>query len=135
MRSWGLAITLAGWMCALLGCGGGDGKLNVTGKIVRSGTPLTVPDEEYVRVTFFPMTDDGSPPKNTYAANYERSNGTFRAIGGDGKGIPHGKYRVAVEHIKDGGDALKGAYDGDRSPLIFQIDRSAKPLVIDLQKK
>lgn len=117
------------------GCSRSDGKLNVSGKVLKSGSPLTVPEEEYVRVTFFPITADGGPPKNTYAADYNRTSGTFRAVGGDGKGVPPGKYRVAVEHVKKGGDALKGAYDGDRSPIVVDIDRKTKPLVIDLDNK
>src|SRR3982750_1503551 len=116
--------------CVVAGCGQTDGKLNVTGKVVKGGAPLRVPEEEYVRVTFFPVTDNGGPPKNTYAASFNRSEGTFRALGGDGHGIPPGKYRVAVEHVKKGGDALKGAYDGDRSPLVFDIDRKTGPLVL-----
>ncbi len=122
-------------LCVLAGCGANDGKMNVTGKVLKGGAPLSVPEEEYVRVTFFPVTDGGAPPKNTYAASYDRGAGTFKAIGADGKGIPPGKYRVAVEHLKGRGDALKGAYDGDRSPLVFDIDRKTGPLVLDLDKK
>jgi hypothetical protein len=133
LRRISLAFILC--FCSIAGCGKSDGKLNVTGKVVRGGAPLKVPEEEYVRVTFFPVTTDGGPPKNTYAASFNRADGTFRALGGDGHGIPPGKYRLAVEHVKKGGDALKGAYDGDRSPLVFEIDRSTKPLVIDLDKK
>src|SRR5438105_2381349 len=62
------------FLCSVAGCGRSDGKLNVTGKVVKGGAPLTVPEEEYVRVTFFPVTDDGSPPKNTYATDFNRSN-------------------------------------------------------------
>src|SRR5438067_2358897 len=118
-----------GWLSILclgmvVGCSRGDGKLKVTGTVLKGGAPLKVPEEEYVRVTFFPVTPDGGPPKNTYAADFNRGSGTFRATGGDGKGIPPGKYRVAVEHLKNGGDALKGAFDGDRSPFVFEIDRT-----------
>jgi hypothetical protein len=122
-------------LCLLAGCGRSDGKLNVTGKVFKAGAPLRVPEEEYVRVTFFPVTSDGVPPKNTYAASFNRADGTFRALGGDGHGIPPGKYRVAIEHVKKGGDALRGAYDGDRSPLVFDIDRKTGPLVLELDKK
>jgi hypothetical protein len=114
------------------GCGKSDGKLKISGQITKAGTPFTVPDDEYVRVTFFPVTSDGSPLKNTYAANYNGKDASFQAIGGDGHGIPPGKYRVAVEHEKKGGDAFRGKYDGDRSPFEFEIDQSTKPLVIDL---
>jgi len=130
-----ISLALIVCLAGIAGCGKSDGKLNVTGKVVKSGAPLKVPEEEYVRVTFFPVTTDGGPPKNTYAADFNRADGTFRAVGGDGHGIPPGKYRVAVEHVKKGGDALKGAYDGDRSPLVFDIDRKTGPLVLDLDKK
>ena len=128
------SIALLG-VYVLLGCTRSDGKLNITGKVLKNGAPLRVPEEEYVRITFFPVTADSSPPKNTYAADYDRGSGTFRATGGDGKGVPPGKYRVAVEHVKNGGDALKGAYDGDRSPILVDVDRQTRPLVIDLDKK
>jgi hypothetical protein len=131
------------WICLVLvlvatgvaGCGRGDGKLNVIGKVLKGGAPLTVPEEEYVRVTFFPVTEDGSAPKNTYAAIFNRGDGTFRALGGDGKGVPPGKYRIAIEYLKNGRDALKGAYDGDRSPFVFEVNRKTKSLTIDLDKK
>jgi hypothetical protein len=94
-----------------------------------------VPEEEYVRVTFFPVTADGKPPKNTYAATYNGTDGTFQAVGPDGKGIPPGKYRIAVEH-EDARrkDVLRGAYDGDRSPFVFDVDARTKEIVIDLEK-
>jgi hypothetical protein len=131
----GISLAVIVCLSGIAGCGKSDGKLNVTGKVVKGGAPLKVPEEEYVRVTFFPVTADGGPPKNTYASNFNRADGTFRAVGGDGQGVPPGKYRVAVEHVKKGGDALKGAYDGDRSPLMFEIDRKTGPLLLDLDKK
>jgi hypothetical protein len=131
LRGWN--VLLCASIIATAACNRSD-KLQITGKVLRGGAPLTVPDDEYVRITFFPVTE-GGPPKNTYAASYNSKNGTFRAIGGDGQGIPPGKYRVAVEHEKNRRDLLKGAFDGDRSPFTFDIDRGTKPLVIDLDKK
>jgi hypothetical protein len=125
-------ILFSAFLVLSVGCGQSDGKLKISGKVTKAGTPFTVPDDEYVRVTFFPVTSDGGPPKNTYAANYNGNDASFQAIGGDGHGIPPGKYRVAVEHEKKGGDAFKGKYDGDRSPFEFEIDQTTKPLVIDL---
>jgi hypothetical protein len=111
-----------------------DGKLQVTGKVLKGGAPLSVPEDEYVRITFFPVTE-GGPPKNTYAASYNHKDGTFRATGADGQGIPPGKYRIAVEHEKNRRDLLKGAYDGDRSPFVFDVGPTTRQLVIDLDKK
>ena len=116
------------------GCGG-DGRLNVKGRIVKGETPFTVPEEEYIRVTFFPVTSDGRPPLNTYAATYNREDGTFRAVGPDGKGIPPGKYRIAVEHEAKKKDMFRGAYDGDRSPFVFDVDSSLKEIVINIDNK
>jgi len=122
-------------LCVTSGCSRGDAKLKVSGKILKGGAAFTVPEEEYVRVTFFPVTADGGPPKNTYAASYNGKDGFFHAIGGDGLGIPPGKYRVAIEHEKKGGDAFQGRYDGDRSPFEFDVDRNTKPLIIELDRK
>ena len=56
------------------------------------------------------------------------------AVGGDGRGIPPGKYRVAIELNRKKKDAFKGTYDGDRSPFVFDIDANTKEIVIDLDK-
>jgi hypothetical protein len=129
-----LLLIAALGLLVLCGCGG-DGRLNARGRIVKGGTPFTVPEDEYVRVTFFPVTADGSPPRNTYAASYNGTDGTFRAVGPDGKGIPPGKYRIAIAHEGKRKDQFNGAYDGDRSPFVFDIDSSTKEMVIDLDRK
>jgi hypothetical protein len=135
MRKLLLAFASLCLLVLLSGCGG-PGRLNARGRIVKGGAPYTVPEKEYVRVTFFPVTADGKPPQNTYAAVYERSDGTFRAVGPDGKGIPPGKYRIAVEHQGPRrADVLKGAYDGDRSPFVFDVDASTNEIVIDLDRR
>jgi hypothetical protein len=128
LRHWLVLILLVTVFAAC----SGEGRLNITGKVLKGGAPLAVPDDEYVRVTFFPISDDGGPPKNTYAASYDAKSATFRAVGPDGLGIPPGNYRVAVEHEKGRRDLFKGAYDGDRSPFVFDIDLQTKLLVIDL---
>ncbi len=123
-------------LVVLCGCGANDGRLNARGRIVKGGTPVTVGEDEYIRVTFFPVTADGRPPKNTYAASYDGTKGTFQAVGPDGKGIPPGKYRIAVEH--EGAkrkDQFHGAFDGDRSPFVFDVDSNTKEIVIDLDKR
>ena len=128
------ALTAALCLLVLAGCGG-DGRLKPRGRIVKGGAAFTVPEDDYLRVTFFPVTSDGRPPKNTYAATSNGSDGTFQAVGPDGKGIPPGKYRIALEYEgKKKKDIFKGAYDGDRSRFVFDIDSSTKELVLDLDK-
>jgi hypothetical protein len=119
-------------LCLVLLSGCGDGRVNAKGRVVKGGAAFTVPEEEYVRVTFFPVTVDGKPPLNTYAATYNGADGTFRAVGADGKGIPPGKYRVAIEHQRKKKDLFKGAYDGDRSPFVYDVDGGTREIVIDL---
>jgi hypothetical protein len=132
IRKWFAAALVAGALC---GCSNGDGRLTTKGRIVKGGAPFTVTEPEFVRVTFFPMTSDGAPPRNTYLAAFSPSDGTFRAVGPDGKGLPPGKYRIAVEHNRKRSDLFKGAYDGDRSPFVFDIDSSTPEIVIDLDAK
>jgi hypothetical protein len=123
--------TAALCLLVLSGCGG-DGRLNAKGRIVKGGAPFTVPEGEYVRVIFFPVTSDGQPPKNTYIAAYDRADGTFKAVGPDGKGIPPGKYRIALEHLRKKQDLFRGAFDGDRSPVVRDVSGGSKEIVIDL---
>ena len=101
---------------------------------MKAGAPFTVPAEEYVRVTFFPVTVDGKPPANTYAASYNGAEGTFQAVGPDGRGIPPGKYRLAVAHERKRKDLFRGAFDGDRSPFVFDIN-DTNEIIIDLNHK
>src|SRR3954454_4870725 len=86
-------------LVALVLCGcGGDGKFQARGQVLKGGTPFTVPDEEYVRITFHPIPADGTRATHTYVAVYSNNKGTFKVVGADGRGLPPGKYRAAVEH-------------------------------------
>jgi hypothetical protein len=115
------------------GCSG-DNRLNVKGRLLKSGAPLKLQDPDFVRVIFFPVTTNGRPPANTYLAAVDDAEGTFEAVGPDGRGVPPGKYRIAIELNRTRKDALKGAFDGDRSPFVFDIDAGTPELVIDLDK-
>lgn len=126
----GVAILLT-----LAGCNKGDGRLNAKGRVLKGGMPFTVQAPEFVRVIFFPVMPEGGPPRNTYIADFNPSEGTFRAVGPDGNGIPPGKYRIAIEHSRKRKDLFKGAFDGDRSPFVVDIDANSQEIVIDLDKK
>jgi hypothetical protein len=128
----GVVVAALG-LVVLSGCG--DGRLNARGRILKGGAPFTVPEEDYIRVTFFPVTENGTPPKNTYAADFNGADGTFRAAGPDGRGIPPGKYRVALEYLRGRKDLFKGAYDGDRSPYVFDVSAGMSEMVIDVAKR
>lgn len=96
-------------LLALVGCGGDDIRLATTGRVVKGGAPFTVPADDFVRVTFFPMAADGGSPTTSYAGEYNNADGTFKAVGPDLRGIPPGKYRVGIAHERKRKDLLKGA--------------------------
>lgn len=127
---WALALVCA----AVAGCGG-DGRLNTKGRVVKGGQPFTVPAEDHVRVTFYQLNPDGTTGKNSYAATFNNADGTFRAVGPDGRGIPSGRYRVCVEHERKRQDLFRGAYNSDTTPFVFDIDSKTKELVIDLDQR
>jgi hypothetical protein len=118
--------------CVALVVGCGDGRMNTKGRIVKGGVPFTPPTDDFVRVTFVPMTDDGKPPRNFYIAEYNNETGTFKALAGDLHGIPRGKYRIAVSHERNKKDLFDGIYDYQTSPFVFDIESSSQEIVIDL---
>jgi hypothetical protein len=118
----------------LCGCGG-DGKLNTRGQILKGGVPFKVAEGDHLRVTFVPIPADGGRPTNQYVAVFDKTDGTFKVVGADGRGLPPGKYRVAIEHERKKRDLFNGAFDAERSPFVFDINGSSGSLVIDLDKK
>ncbi|MBO0699889.1 MAG: hypothetical protein J2P46_15935 [Zavarzinella sp.] len=134
-----MKLTRLGWVAVLVfaglaGCGG-DGRINAKGRVIKAGQPYTVPEGDYVRVTFYELTPDGANGKNSYAATFNNADGTFRAVGPDGRGIPPGKYRVCVEHERKRRDLFRGAYNTDTTPYVFDVDSRTKELLIDLDRR
>jgi hypothetical protein len=117
---------------AVVGCG--SGKLHTKGRLLMDGKPLAVSEEDTVRVIFVPVPEPGKRPENTYMAAFHPEDGTFTAVGADGKGLPPGKYRIAVEYTKKKRDMLKGAFDSGKSPFVYDIDQSTGELTLDLSK-
>jgi hypothetical protein len=133
MRRFVSAAALAAGLCLLAAGCGGDGKLRTRGRLVKGGQPLLPKEGETVRVTFVPILADGKPPADHYHAVFNRDDATFQSAGKDKKGMPPGKYRVAVEYKRQKrADMLGGMFDEDRSPFVFDIDARTPELVIDL---
>jgi hypothetical protein len=124
-----LAVVLA---LVVVGCG--SDKLKTKGRLLKDGSPLTLGEDELVRVIFVQVPEPGKRAENTYMAEYHREDGTFTAVGADGKGLPPGKYRIAVEYTRKKRDVLKGAFDSGNSPFVYDIDRSTGELTLDLAK-
>ena len=47
-------------------------------------------------------------------------------------GVPPGKYRIAVELMKEKKDQFRGRFDADRSPFEVEIGEDDEEIVIDL---
>jgi hypothetical protein len=106
--------------------------MNTRGRIVKCGAPFIVPVDDFVRVTFVPVMENGQNPKTCYIAEYNNQEGTFKALGPDLKGIPKGKYRIAVAHERRRRDLFLGAYDVEKTPFVFDIDSGTQEVVLDL---
>jgi hypothetical protein len=135
MRTVSLALTVLAAGLLAAGCGG-SGKLQTRGKVLKGGQPLTLPEGEYVRLTFIPVVEAGGKrAEDFYVAEYNRADGSFKVAGKDLKGMPPGKYKVAVEHLKGRNDILKGAFSEDRTPFVYDVKTSADEVTIDLDQK
>ena len=62
----------------------------------------------------------------------DQTAGTFQPAGKNGRGMPPGKYRVAVELMKKKKDQLRGKFDAEKSPFVFEVDAKTAEIVIDL---
>jgi hypothetical protein len=69
---------------------------------------------------------------DSYAAEYNPEDGSFRVQGKDGKGLPPGKYRVDLQLMKSKEDMLGGKLLGKKSPFVLEITSGSSDLVIDL---
>jgi hypothetical protein len=128
-------VTVAAVACVLIGCGGDNKKLNAVGRVVKGGSAFTVPPDDFVKVVFVPYTEPGEQPRMSYICDYDNTAGTFKALGPDLKGIPPGKYRVAVTHERNKKDLFKGAFDLPKTPFVVEVETTNKEIVIDLDKK
>lgn len=132
MQRWRRIVVAGGMALVIAGCSG-DGMLRPQGRLLKAGK-MFIPDDGNVQITFVPIPADGSAPKNHYWATVDDQKGTFVPAGGNKRGMPAGKYRVAIEVVKNKKDLLEGKYNDERSPYIFTVDASTREIVIDLDK-
>ena len=137
----------------LPGCGGSGHYVWVTGKLLQGGAPYKAPEGQSASLTFVAIeTQDasGRTIKNTdqYQADLE-DDGSYKVPGPEGKGIPPGKYRIAVtqkmlreafEALKNkpkkmvrDDDLLKDQFGPMKSPIVREI-KGPIDLVIDMDK-
>src|SRR5262245_37358108 len=125
------AALILGLALMASGCGKSD-KLRTQGRLLKGGEPYIPNEGEYIQITFVPMPEDGKPPDRHYYAGVDQDTGTFVPDGPDKLGMPAGRYRVAVELMKNKKDLLQGKYDQEFSPYIFDVDADTDEIVIDL---
>jgi hypothetical protein len=128
------------WRCGLLaafllvGCGG-PVLIRPKGRVLKGGAPLALKEEEYVNIFFVPVVGEGQKhPGDVYAARYNDADGTFQATGKDGKGLPPGRYKITVEHLRKKKDLLRGAFGPDKTPFVREVTASTRELTLDLDK-
>jgi hypothetical protein len=126
-RAVGLVLGLVGGLL-LAGCAPQDHKVVVKGRVTKGGQPLTVKDTVLGRVVvkFVPL---GEPdPKKTIGpqtALVNQQDGTFEVKGDDGKGIPPGKYRIAVyQYDPMPTDKLNGQFSEKTSHIEREVTGS-----------
>ncbi len=129
-------------VCAL-GCADksapAEGRVKPRGRLLDNGLPVKVntanmpPGDPGMKVTFVRIgsVDAGEAID---ARIFEATEGSFELIGADGKGIPPGKYRVAVTLGAEGGaDQLKGKFSREKSKIEVEV-KEGEDLVIDIAK-
>jgi hypothetical protein len=143
-------------LVAPLGCGGSGNNVWVTGKLFKGGARYDVPKDQAVTVTFVALEVQDASGKTVqasepYLAELDPNSGTFTVPGLEQRGIPPGKYRVAVTQKlkRESFDAVKkqsknkaltretdmlgNRFGLETSPILREIPKSTD-LVIDLDK-
>lgn len=131
MRHYLIAVAVG--LC-LLAAGCNDGMLRTKGRLLKGGQPFIPQTGEFIEITFVPILPEGKPPADFYFAEVDQSTGVFKPFGKNGKGMPPGKYRVAVELMRKKKDQFGGKYDTEKSPFVFDVEASTTEIVIDLDR-
>ncbi|HEV2947132.1 MAG TPA: hypothetical protein VGX70_07135 [Gemmataceae bacterium] len=114
-----------------LGCGDSS-HIKAKGRIIKGGQPYFVPEGSGFRVFFVPLDTPEGKHFDSFAAEYNSEDGSFRVQGKDGKGMPPGKYRVDLQLMKSKEDLLGGKLLGKKSPYVVEVTGNGDDLLIDL---
>jgi hypothetical protein len=83
-------------LAALTGCGAGEPRVTVTGRVTAGGKPLTFGPEGRVEVYFTPVDAPPGDLATTSVTATADADGRYRLAGPEGKGVRPGRYRVRV---------------------------------------
>lgn len=130
-----LLLPLAAFAAA--GCGNVD--TPVSGVVRYQGQPLKMPpSEEGVTATFLGLDEAGHRTDFAYMAIVQPDGGQFTVWGPDRKGIPKGKYKVAVSSslvpvgVKEKAKDFWAPYGAEKTPLTVEVGRRGVEMTIDL---
>jgi hypothetical protein len=137
------------------GCGEPRNTVWVTGKVLKGGNGYVPPTDHIVNVTFIGLEIQDVSGKalsssEPFWAEVDQTNGTFSVPGPDGRGIPPGKYRVAVTQkltreafnaanpkpkkgVNREKDTLGNRFGPDTSPFVREV-KTGGEVTIDLDK-
>jgi hypothetical protein len=136
-----LALLLA--HLAVSGCGSSSNTIWVTGKLQKGGATYTPPAGQKLEMTFYAMEvidETGKKLTNAepYLADLNPEDGTFSVPGAEGKGIPPGKYRVAISQrltrdaVEKASKAKRKVVNRDADSLASQFGMATSPIMRDL---
>lgn len=124
-------------LVAASGCGAGSSKLvHVKGKLTNNGkSPLPNP-QGGITIVLLPVGPDAK--KATYPATpFNQDDNSFEVPGPEGKGIPVGKYKVALNMLLPASspvaDKINDQFASGKTPIEFDITGD-QTLDIDLAK-
>jgi hypothetical protein len=126
-------VLLLAAVAVFAGCRDNEGLVRTRCRVVKGGDRFVTPDDHHLQIQLVPIPEDGKPPTMFYAAEVNQETGEFRPAGPMKKGMPPGKYRVALELLdKKKKDVFEGKYDAEVSPFVFDVDEDTAEVVIDL---
>jgi hypothetical protein len=117
-------------LLSLSGCG--SGKVLATGKVVEKGVPLKVSDKGFLTVKF--LSIDPAAGGAVYPTKVNKEDGTFVIIGPDDRGIPPGKYKVAIQLVDNypkGKDRFQGKFSDANTKLEKEVT-GKEEIIIDV---
>jgi hypothetical protein len=121
------------------GCSSGPRLVTVKGQLLYNKKPLPVSEKMGVSVTFIAV-DAGENPAMFSAdpAAFNHEDSTFVITGREGRGIPVGKYRIAIsQKMVDEPPAevetMNEMFSRRKSAIIREVT-SAEPIILELSK-
>jgi hypothetical protein len=142
----GILVALFRWSLSFLtllvlltsGCSSGPRLVRVKGQLLYNQKPLPVSAKAGVTITFTAMDAGDNPPFFTAEQPFNREESTFVVSGPNGRGIPVGKYRIAVSQKMAGQlppdvETMNETFSRKSSPIVREVT-GEEPITIDLSK-